>query len=84
MSTLTIKNLWHLDSGQSARMTGFDEKLDPRYRDRVEQLGFRPSVKVSCIKAPAFGAPKVYRVNNSVFSLEDSIASMVLTEQFAI
>lgn len=77
---MNIKNLWHLKTGQSATLTGFDAKLDPRYRDRVEELGFRANAEVSCVKAPAFGAPKVYRINNSVFSLEHTIASLLFAD----
>ena len=81
---MNISNLWNLKSGQSATITGFDAKLDTRYRHRVEELGFRPNAKVSCLKAPAFGAPKVYRINNSVFSLEDTIASLLLADAITV
>ena len=67
--------LWQLKNGQSCIIEGFDECLDPQYKDRVSELGFRPKTKVSCLKSPSFGAPKVYQVSNSVFSLEESIAS---------
>ena len=81
---MNISSLWSLKSGQSAKITGFDAKLDDRYRNRVEELGFRTDATVSCIKAPAFGAPKVYRINNSVFSLEDTIASLLLADAIAV
>jgi Fe2+ transport system protein FeoA len=79
MNDINSENLWNLNSGQTARLIGFAKNLDPRYRERIEELGFRPNTEVSCIKAPAFGAPKVYRVNNSVFCLEDSIAALLVT-----
>ena len=55
----------------------FDDAMDPRYKERVLELGFRPKTKVTCLKSSSFGAPKVYQVSNSVFSLEDSIASLI-------
>lgn len=72
--------LWDLKKGQSCMLTSFDEQLDPRYRDRVLELGFSPNSKVSCLKNSTFGSPKVYQVNNSVFSLEDTIATRILVE----
>ena len=81
MSQTSKQNtLWDLKKGQSGILTGFDEKLDSRYQDRVLELGFRPNTKISCLKNSAFGAPRVYQVNNSVFSLEDSIASCILVD----
>jgi Fe2+ transport system protein FeoA len=38
------------------------------------ELGFHPGERVSCLQAPALGAPRVYRVSNSTFSLDDEIA----------
>ncbi len=75
--------LWDLKKGQSGMLTGFDPKLDSRYQDRVLELGFRPNSKISCLKNSAFGAPRVYQVNNSVFSLEDSIASCIFVDVLA-
>jgi len=69
-----VSTLWDLKKGQSCVLLDFKETFDPRYKLRVLELGFRPQVKVTCIKAPAFGAPKVYQISNSAFSLEDSIA----------
>ncbi len=73
-------NLWQLKAGQRCRIIGFDEKLDPRYQERVLELGFRPQTLVQCLRASALGAPRVYRVSSSVFSLEDSIASCIQVE----
>lgn len=73
-------NLWQLKAGQSCRIIGLDSKLDPRYQERVLELGFRPHTKVQCLRSSAFGAPKVYRVSSSVFSLDDSIAACIQIE----
>jgi hypothetical protein len=32
---------------------------------------------ISCVLSPSLGAPKLYRVNNSVYSLDDSVASLI-------
>jgi len=72
--------LWQLKAGQLCRIIGLDNKLDPRYQERVLELGFRPHTEVECLRSSALGAPKVYRVSSSVFSLEDSIASCIQVE----
>jgi Fe2+ transport system protein FeoA len=40
-------------------------------------LGFHPGEHISCVLSPSLGAPKLYRVNNTVYSLDDSIASLI-------
>ena len=69
--------LWSLAEGQSAAIDGFDEGLREAYRVRLMELGFHPGESVSCLQAPALGAPRVYRVANTVFSLDDDVAQYV-------
>lgn len=70
-------SLWTLTRGQWGAIDSFDEALQDAYRIRLMELGFHPGERVSCLQAPALGAPKVYRVANTVFSLDDQIASYV-------
>ena len=42
------------------------------------EFGFHPGETVSCVQSLAFGAPKVYRVSNTVYSLDDEVATHVL------
>lgn len=72
------RTLWDMSRGQSARLDGFAADIDARYRVRLTELGFHPGQQVVCMVAPALGAPKVYRLSNSVFSLEDRVARQVL------
>ena len=44
------------------------------------EFGFYPGETVSCLQSPAFGAPKVFRVNNTIYSLDDEIADHILVE----
>lgn len=73
-------SLWDLHRGQGARIVGYDAALREAYRLRLVELGFHPGETVSCLQAPALGAPRVYRVSNSVFSLDDEVASHVRVE----
>ena len=77
-STENTLNLWSLMPGDEVDVIGFDSALPEPYRVRLMEFGFHPGETVSCLIAPGFGAPKVYRVSNTVFSLDDDIASRVL------
>ena len=73
-------SLWALRTGDRGQITGFDDALSENYRIRLMELGFHPGETVSCLQSLAFGAPKVYRVANTVFSLDDEVASHISVE----
>jgi Fe2+ transport system protein FeoA len=75
---MTQQSLWDLQSGETRRLGTFDERLDPAYKQRLLELGFQPGVAVTCDRRPPFGAPRLYRIEASVFSLEDAVARCVL------
>jgi len=71
-------SLWTLKTGDSCEILGYDDALDEKYRIRLMEFGFHPGESVSCLQSLAFGAPKVYRVSNTVYSLDDEVAAHVL------
>jgi Fe2+ transport system protein FeoA len=71
-------SLWSLKTGDQCEILGYDAALDEKYRIRLMEFGFHPGESVSCLQSLAFGAPKVYRVSNTVYSLDDEVASHVL------
>ena len=71
------KSLWSLQAGERCRIEGYDEALAESYRVRMMELGFHPGETVSCVQSPAMGAPKVYRVSNTMFSLDDEVAAHI-------
>ena len=73
-------SLWSLRAGDQGQITGFDDALAENYRVRLMELGFHPGETVFCLQAPAFGAPKVFRVANTVFSLDDEVAAHINVE----
>jgi len=75
--------LWNMKAGDQATLTGFDSSLSEEYEQRVVTLGFRPEARIKCLRTSALGAPKVYQVSNSVFSLEDNIASKIFVIPFS-
>ena len=77
MSTPT-QPLWSLRAGQKCRIEAFDDSLAESYRIRMMELGFHPGEVVFCVQAPALGAPKVFRVSNTMFSLDDEVAAHII------
>lgn len=77
------ESLWQLRKGDSCVITGFDDALQPRFKTRLTELGFRPGADISCTVSPWLGAPKLYRVANAVYSLEKTIAELVSTKSSA-
>lgn len=71
--------LWDLREGDDAVLAGFAPDLAPAWLTRLTELGFRPGETVACVNAPRFGAPRTFRVNNTFFSVEDTVARCMLT-----
>ncbi len=76
-------SLWSLRAGERCQITGFDDALADNYRIRLMELGFHPGETVHCLQTPALGAPKVFRVANTVFSLDDEVADHISVEILA-
>ena len=71
-------SLWSLQTGDRCEILGYDSHIDEKYRIRLMEFGFHPGESVSCLHSLAFGAPKVYRVSNTIYSLDDEVAAHVL------
>ncbi len=69
--------LWSLRAGERCEILAYDDALAEKYRIRLLEFGFHPGEAVTCLQSPALGAPKVYRVSNTIFSLDDEVASHV-------
>jgi len=69
--------LWDLKQGASATVAGFSGSLQGDYRTRLSELGFHPGEQIACVLSPNLGAPKLYQVNNTVYSLDDSVAALI-------
>lgn len=71
------KPLWVLREGEEGIVEGFDDKMSEAYRIRLMEFGFHPGETVSCLLTPGLGAPHVYRVSNTVYSLDEDISGAV-------
>ncbi len=69
--------LWELGAGISATISGYKAELEENYHRRLVELGFSKNEQIQCVLAPTLGAPKLYRVDNTIYSLDDSIARQI-------
>ena len=77
------KTLWDLAQDKRCRIESFNSSLDEAYRVRLMELGFHPGEIVTCMYTPKLGAPRLYRVHNTVYSLDDDVAGMILISEAA-
>ena len=80
---VTPMTLWQLKGGDKATVTSYLPDLGENYRVRLSELGFHPGGEITCVLAPGLGAPKLYQVNNTVYSLDDNIATLIQVDQKA-
>lgn len=73
-------DLWQLNKGQRATIVGYAPEIAPNIRVRLTELGFREGARVDCTLKPRLGAPRFYRVANSVYSLERDVAHLIRVE----
>jgi Fe2+ transport system protein FeoA len=70
----TLRTLLELSINEKALISGFTTKLSTEYLTRLRELGFHEGELVKCLKTPPMGAPRVFEVCGSVFSMESEIA----------
>ena len=75
IDTLT---LWNLPLDTPAELIGFTDVLSTRYRGRLQEFGFHAGEEISCQQRPGFGAPRVFRVSNATYCLDQELAEQVL------
>ena len=83
MKAETSPTLWSLKAGERCEILDYDDALAEKYRIRLMEFGFHPGESVTCLQAPALGAPRVYRVSNTIFSLDDEVAAHVKVRRVA-
>ncbi len=74
----TSESLWTLPEGVHCELVKFSDNLPQNYKIRLLELGFHPGERLQCLNSPNLGAPKIYRVSNTVYALDESIASQLI------
>lgn len=69
--------LWDLQQGESATVEAFSTKLPTSYATRLGELGFKSGNPIACVLVTQLGAPRLYQVDNAVYSLDDKIAKLI-------
>ena len=77
-ATIDNLTLWDLPLNTSAELIGFTDTLSDRYRGRLQEFGFHSGEEISCQQQPGFGAPRVFRVSNATYCLDQELAEQVL------
>ncbi|MBX7149931.1 ferrous iron transport protein A [bacterium] len=67
-------NLWSLLENSQTLITALSDEIPAAYRQRLNELGFHPNEKITCVRVTPAGNPRLYRVGDSVYSLEKEIA----------
>jgi len=77
-ATIDTVTLWDLPLNTSAELIGFTDTLSDRYRGRLQEFGFHSGEEISCQQQPGFSAPRVFRVSNATYCLDQELAEQVL------
>ncbi len=67
--------LWQLQKGARAVIVDFCKTMPAEYSGRLGEMGFHRGESVICLLRPGFGCPRVYRVSNTVYSLDRDLAA---------
>jgi Fe2+ transport system protein FeoA len=77
-ATIDTLTLWDLPLNMPAELIGFTDTLSDRYRGRLQEFGFHSGEEISCQQQPGFGAPRVFRVSNATYCLDQELAEQVV------
>ena len=77
-ATIDTLTLWDLPLNTPAELIGFTYTLSDRYRGRLQEFGFHSGEEISCQQQPGFGAPRVFRVSNATYCLDQELAEQVV------
>ncbi len=72
------KTLNLLHPNDEAQILDFSATLSPDYASRLRELGFREGEFIRCLRRPPMGAPLIYEVGGTIFSVENEVASKIL------
>lgn len=68
--------VWNMHIGNSATIESIDHCSD-LFTKRLSELGLFKGAKLTCVKALPFHGPKVYQLSDSIFSLDQELASKI-------
>ena len=69
-----LRSLLDLKVDEEGQIDSFSAHLSHDYTIRLRELGFREGEFVKCLRSPPLGAPRIFLICGSVFSMETKIA----------
>ena len=76
------RHLLELKPNEEGQIHGFSEDLPAEYTSRLRELGFREGEFVRCLRRPPMGAPRIFEIGGTVFSIEASLAGQIQLVRF--
>ncbi len=73
-SSKKTRSLLDLKVNEEGQIFSFSSNLSHDYAIRLRELGFREGEFVKCLKTPPMGAPRIFEICGSVYSMETEIA----------
>jgi Fe2+ transport system protein FeoA len=69
--------LWELARHQRAIVDKFLSTIDPKYVQRLQDLGLRTGEEVRCVRRSLLGGPRVYQVGGNFVAVEKYLAKNI-------
>ena len=76
-SSKKTRSLLDLKVNEEGQINSFSTHLSHDYTIRLRELGFREGEFVKCLKTPPLGAPRIFEICGSVYSMETEIAQRI-------
>lgn len=75
---MNIQTLWDLLPRRTGRIVEISPRIDELYRNRLNDLGFMVGEAVACVRQTPFKGPRLFKIGDSVFSLDRDLAQSVM------
>lgn len=76
--TVYTRTLWDLSPHNAARIVEIQPHAEESYRNRLNDLGFLVGEAVTCVRRTPFQGPRVFKIGDSIFSLDRETALTVV------
>lgn len=72
-----MKTLWDIPRGLTVEIIAIAAELPAQVSQRLQEMGFEPGCHITCLQRGPFNGPVVVAVADSVYSLEQTVASAI-------
>lgn len=75
---MSVQTLWDLLPHDAACIVDISPLISESYRNRLYDLGFLVGEAIACVRRTPFQGPRLFKIGDSVFSLDRDIAQSVM------